>query len=201
MKSHIVRRFVAGVVLFVPISVLSFGLFYAYRMGKQFLEPIFGVITVSTLFDLLLLNVAALAVVAVFVYLLGYLAELSFIANRVQKLDRALSVLVPGYAIIKGIVGGVVDEESLLEGLRPVVVEQFGGLRLGFETDRSDDGMVVVFLPDTPMINRGIAIAIDASKVQYLDIPPHRVLDIQSFYGRELPAEIRRAKEAVTTSE
>lgn len=192
MKSHFVNRFIAGTLLFIPISFLLVGLYYGYSLFKDVIEPLLGMLDVETVWGFLILNLIVVFSLALFIYLIGYLAEMPVIANRIHALDRVLTGMVPGYSMIKGIVGGVVKEDAMLDGMRPVIVPHAGGHRLGFEVERTPTGLVMVFLPNAPTVNSGISVAFRAERVVKIDIPPHRVMEIQSFHGRGLAADIER---------
>ncbi len=180
------RRFVAGILIAFPIVILGIALYTLYEVIQIVGDPLFGLIGTGTPFDSVVEHVLA-AIIAVFiVYLLGYAAELQAIQERVSRLDRLLVLLVPGYTMIKGFIGGVVHEDSLTEGFRPVLVDTVDSTRIGFEIERSDTGKVVVFLPNAPAASTGIIAAYDTDRVTRLDVPPHRVMEMLSFYGAGL---------------
>ena len=193
MKSHFLRRFVSGLLLFIPIFVLAYGLAKFHGITEKLAEPFLGFADPSRPVGAVLLKVAAVIVVVVVIYLLGYLADLSFIRKRVLRLDLALHSIVPGYAMAKGIIGGVVKEDTLMDGFRPVLVPYDQGRRLGFEVERTEAGLVVVFLPNAPAARSGFSMVFAADQVERLDIPPHRGGEIMSFFGRGLGKEIEKA--------
>lgn len=190
--AHILQRFIVGLLLFIPVFVLTLGLFHTYKLGQKIAVPLQEMIGVDTLIGLIALNAAAVLFVVLLIYVFGYLAELPFIMRKINRLDRALSTMIPGYIVAKSIVGGVVRDDDLLSGMRPVLVQTIDGQRVGFETERTEGGLVTVFLPNAPTASTGISLAVAATQVTPMDIPPHRVIELLSFHGRGMSAQIER---------
>jgi len=193
MKSHFLRRFVSGLLLFIPVFALGFGLAKFHGIIQKLAEPFLGFADPASPVGAVLLKLVAVLLVALMIYLLGYVADLSFISKRVKRLDRALHSIVPGYAMAKGIVGGVVKEDTMMDGFRPVLVPYDLGRRLGYEVERTEAGLVVVFLPNAPAARSGFSMVFTADQVERLDIPPHKGGEIMSFLGRGLGQEIEKS--------
>lgn len=193
MKEHFLRRFVAGLLMSIPLVVMGIGIYMLFEFLQWAGEPFFGLIDTGTAIDPLIENVLAFLGAIFLIYLLGYVADLPVIEQRISRLDRLLTTTVPGYTMIKGIIGGVVQEESLLEGLRPVLVRLDDAERIGFEIERSENGKSVVFLPNAPAASSGQVMAFDSDRVMRLHMPPHRVIELINFYGAGLSTEIRMA--------
>jgi len=184
MKDHFKRRFITGLLLFIPVFVLVLGLVHAYRLGKKVAVPVRAAVDVDTVFGLVLLNIFAILFVAFLIYLFGYLVELPRVATRVRRLDQALAAVIPGYNIAKGVIGGAVNDEDATKGLLPVVVQLVDGTRVGFEVERNADGKSVVYLPDAPSARTGLVMVFDSDRVDRLNVPPHRIFEALSFHGR-----------------
>jgi uncharacterized membrane protein len=193
MKSRLIRRFVAGLLLFIPLFVLAFGLFKFHELAGLLAEPFLGIADPDSSIGAVLIKLAALVLVLMAIYILGFLADLPVIHTRVQRLDRALNAIIPGYVIAKGIIGGVVKEDQMMDGFRPVLVQCTDGHRLGFEVERTESGLVVVFLPDSPTPRSGVSMVFEPEQVARLNLPPHKAVELLSFYGRGLGQEIEKA--------
>ena len=186
MKSNMLRRFVAGVLIAIPLVVLGIALYTLSELFQLIGDPLFGLIDTGTALDPIVEHLLAGLAAVLAVYLLGYAAELRAVEDRVGRLDRLLVLLMPGYTMIKGFIGGVVKEDSLMEGFRPVLVETVDCTRIGYEIERAASGKVVVFLPNAPAASTGIIAAYAADRVTRLDVPPQRVMELLSFYGAGL---------------
>ncbi len=192
MKTHFLRRFVPGLLLFIPLFVLAFGLVKVYEISGKLTEPLLGFADPERAIGSLILKLAALLLLLLAIYLLGYLADLPVVGKRVPQLDRGLNAIIPGYALAKGMIGGVVKDDALMDGFRPVLVRCADGHRLGFEVERTQSGLIVVFLPDSPSAKNGVSMVFEPDQVARLALPPHKAAEIMSFYGRGLGAEIEK---------
>ncbi|WP_425044209.1 hypothetical protein [Primorskyibacter sp. S87] len=190
MKAHFTRRLVAGLIVVIPIGAVLFAVYSLLELLEWLGQPLFGLIGTGTWVDAFAEQILIILSGVFVIYLLGYLADRPMFRKRVESLDRFLVSMIPGYSMIKAIIGGVVKEESLVEELRPVLVQVQDGDRIGFEIERSGSGQVVIYLPNTPTAVSGITLGVEQSRVTRLDIPPHRVLEMLSFYGAGLVGEL-----------
>jgi uncharacterized membrane protein len=193
LKSKILRRFVSGLLVFIPLFVLVYGLVKLQEVTGKLTEPLLGFADPANPIGAVFLKLVAALLVLFVIYLLGFLADLSIVRSRIDRLDRALHTVVPGYAMAKGIIGGVVKEDALMDEFRPVLVQCADGHRLGFEVERTQSGLVVVFLPNSPTPRNGVSIVFEPAQVARLDLAPHKAAEIMNFYGRGLGQEIEKA--------
>jgi uncharacterized membrane protein len=193
VKSKILRRFVSGLLVFIPLFVLAFGFVKFQEITGKLSEPLLGFADPENPLGAIFLKLVALLLALLAIYLLGFVADLKVIHTRIQRLDRALNTVIPGYALAKGIIGGVVREDQMMDGFRPVLVHCNGGHRMGFEVERTQSGLVVVFLPDSPSPRTGISMVFEPQQVARLNLPPHKAVELLSFYGRGLGQEIEKA--------
>lgn len=193
MKSKILRRFISGLLVFIPLFVLVYGLLKLHEITSKLSEPLLGFADPNNPVGAVFLKLAAAVLVLFAIYLLGFLADRPIIRSRVERLDRALNAVIPGYALAKGIVGGVVNEDQMMDGFRPVLVHCNDGHRMGFEVERTQSGLVVVFLPDSPSPRSGISMVFESEQVAPLNLPPHKAAELLTFYGRGLGLEIEKA--------
>lgn len=175
--------------------MLVFGLAKLHVIISKLAEPFLGFVSPDTPVGAILVKLIALVVVLLLVYLLGYLADLPVIRRRVDRLDRALHSIIPGYSVAKGIIGGVVKNDAMMGGFRPVLVKCVDGRRAGFEVERTKSGLVVVFLPDSPTARNGTNMVFDAAQVEKLNVPPHKIAEMMNFHGRGLGAEIDKSND------
>lgn len=192
MKKHVLNRFAAGLLVMIPVAALGWALFMLVDFIQWFGEPLFERIEGRSRLDSLIENTLVALGVLVAVYLLGFAADLPPIRSRVDRLDRTLAGIVPGYTLIKGVIGGTVQEEELTRGLRPVLVDTGLSERVGFEMDRAPSGRVLVFLPNVPAANTGQLHMVEAAKVRRLNVSPLQVLDMQAFYGAGMMEAVER---------
>jgi uncharacterized membrane protein len=188
-----------GAVLLIPIGALLYLCALIFVSAKKFVTPIVDYFEIQSFLGFILLNSLALFVVVLVCFLAGLTARMAFISNRVQKLDQTLAKVVPGYSLIVGTLRGTISGDTSVETMRPVVVVVGKMTRLGFEIERAPSGQVVVFLPGVPNAQSGFAAAFPSEDVSYVEIAPHRIMEMMQFYGKGLSALI--AESAVADNE
>lgn len=183
MKAHVMSRFAAGLFVTVPLVALFVAIAWLFEFFQWLGEPFFQVLDTGTRFNALIENILAFFAALFVVYLLGFVANMPVITTRLDRLDRVLATLIPGYNLIKGVIGGVIKDDSMVAGLRPVLVELDRFERVGFEIERNETGRVVVYLPNAPAASSGQMVMVKPEQVTQLNLSPHQVLDMQGFYG------------------
>ena len=126
---------------------------------------------------------------------------MSFIADRVDALDKTLAKRVPGYSIIVGVIRGAIDDDVSVDRLQTVLVAMEGGHRIGFEVERASNGDVVVFLPNVPNPQTGKAMAFPQDDVVQVDVPAHRVFEMLQFFGKGVADVVEVALSAQTAGQ
>ena len=195
MKRFIVQTCVAGVLLFVPVFFLVFSLSKVFGVVKKSVGPLIDKLEIDSVAGFLILNAIAAIALAVTLFSLGLLAYLPSISSRIGSLDRLLLDRVPGYSIIKGILQGKLQPDTSAEGFKSVLVKCQDTAQIGFEVERMPSGEVIVFLPNVPNPQTGRAAAFKAEDVQPLALPPHKVVEALSFFGKGIGREVAAARE------
>ncbi|WP_433990373.1 hypothetical protein SuNHUV7_20100 (plasmid) [Pseudoseohaeicola sp. NH-UV-7] len=200
MRKFLVQTFVAGILLFIPVFFLAFALLKVFEVIKKIVGPLVEEFDIDTVAGLLILNALAVLALAVMLFLLGLLAYLPAVSSRVGSLDRLLSDRVPGYLIIKGIIQGRVLPDTSANNLKSVLVKYNDTAQIGFEVERTPSGEVIVFLPNVPNPQTGRAAAFKAEDVEPLTLPPHKLVEALSFFGKGIGGEVAKARERRNTS-
>ena len=113
------------------------------------------------------MNVAVLTILLMFVLCLlaGLIARSDKAKVLYAKFDNFLLQLIPGYAWTKGITGGLSDEEAETV-LKPVLVRFDDQCQIGFEVDRTENGLVAVYMPAAPNAREGSISFVEADRVE-----------------------------------
>jgi len=97
--------------------------------------------------------------------------------------DTLLLRLIPGYSWIKGVTGEISDDEAS-DVFQPVLVRLDDQYQLGLEAERSDDGLVAVFLPGAPDMRSGALAYVTADRVKRIDVRFSDLSKVFSMLGR-----------------
>lgn len=184
MKTFLTKTFVTGILLVVPVFFLVFTLMKAFHAVRGVMGPIVDTLEIERFAGILLLNVLAVVALILTIFVLGLFAYIPAVKKKVDQLDLFLRDRVPGYSIIKGIVSGTLKADTSVNDLKTVLVRQGDTARIGFEVERIDARNVMVFLPNVPNPQTGVAAAFRPENVHPIDLPPHKVLEMLNFFGR-----------------
>ena len=190
------QTLVAGLFVLIPILFIAYILAQAFIAIRAVATPVIDYFGLQHLWGFVLLNLVALLIALIFLVLAGLLARLAFVSGPMARLDQAMSDRIPFYSMAKGILSGVVKDETSIDQMKSVVVRAGGGLRVGFEIERTPGGHVVVFLPNVPNPQTGTAMAFLPEEVEPVDLAPHQVLEMMQFFGKGLAAQAEAARDA-----
>ncbi len=172
-----------GVLFLAPLVVLAILLGKAYSIGLAVAAPLDEVIPIQTLAGVALLNILAVTIILVVCFIAGFAARRAFFANRMQRIDGLLIDMFPGYAVFKGIIGGVASDEELQALLPPVLIRFDDYDQIAFEVEQGPERSVV-FLPGAPSAWSGSTVIVDSARVQPLDLRTHQAVKLMRVLGR-----------------
>jgi len=181
------RAIITGAVLLLPLVAVVYFLAQLFLLGVKVATPVIDLFGIERARGFVLVNLAALGLVLGLCLLAGLAARLPAVTLRIRRLDRALERRIPGYSMVVAAFRGAVGEDAGVDQLRVVLVAAGGGRRIGFEVERAA-GRIVVFLPNAPHPQTGIAMSFPENEVEPAGISSVRALEILQFYGRGLAA-------------
>lgn len=91
--------------------------------------------------------------------------------------------MISGYAWVKGITGGIRDDDAE-DLLKPVLVRFDDQTQLAFEVDRAADGLVAVYVPGAPDPRSGAVSYVTGDRVQAVNAEFKAVVKICKNLGR-----------------
>lgn len=172
-----------GAIFLVPLAFLAVVLTKAYEVSMLLARPLDGLIPVESVGGIALANIIAIVLILAICFAAGLVAKSEAVSKRVGRLDSILIEIIPGYAVAKGIVGGVAKKDDAASVLRPVLVQFDDYEQIAFEVERMGD-RCVIFLPGSPSAWSGASVIVDAARVTALDLPPHQVASLLRVMGR-----------------
>ncbi|AXI55263.1 hypothetical protein C1J05_12835 [Sulfitobacter sp. JL08] len=172
-----------GVLFLIPLAFIAIGLTKAFEVCRRIAEPVKNLIPVDRIIGVAVLDILAVCLIILVCYLAGVLAQITMFSKRLHNVDAFLVNVVPGYAVIKSVVGGFVGDRGDEKPLQPVLVTFDDFDQFAFEVERLDD-KVVVFLPSSPSAWSGSTIIVARDRVRTLDLLPHQLVSLLRVMGR-----------------
>ncbi|MBS9719056.1 hypothetical protein ACFFUT_06830 [Pseudohalocynthiibacter aestuariivivens] len=172
-----------GILFLVPLAFIAIVLGKAFEVSMLLAQPLDGLIPLDSLAGIAMANIIAIVLILAICFAAGLAAKTTMISKRVGRLDDTLIDIIPGYAVARGIVGGIAGEDDTTPVLSPVLVRFDDFDQLAFEVERMGDRSAV-FLPGSPSAWSGTSVIVDVDRVVRLDLPPHQAISLLRVMGR-----------------
>ena len=173
---------IGGLIFLVPIVIVAAILGKAYRIMMLVARPLDGLIPLEKVGGVALANILAVIILIIVCYLAGIAARSSLGKSTFQLIDSKLMMLLPGYAFVKGVTGSLSENEDQV--LRPVLVKLDDSIQIGFEVERVERGLVVVYLPGAPNPWSGTISYVEEARIEPMNQPMTEVVKSLRKLGR-----------------
>ncbi len=172
-----------GFLFLVPLAFIAIVLGKTYQISMMVAGPLDKIIPVSSIAGIAFVNILAIVLLLLVCFLAGLVARGGWFTGRIEKLDGFLIDVMPGYAVAKGMIGGVTKEDDIAAVMLPVMVRFDDYDQIAFEIER-DDTQSVIFLPGAPSAWSGSTVVVDIARVRLLNIPVHQAVKLMRVLGR-----------------
>ncbi|WP_146346406.1 hypothetical protein [Falsiphaeobacter marinintestinus] len=172
-----------GFLFLVPLAFIAIVLGKTYQISMMVAGPLDKIIPVSSIAGIAFVNILAIVLLLLVCFLAGLVARGGWFTGRIEKLDGFLIDVMPGYAVAKGMIGGVTKEDDIAAVMVPVMVRFDDYDQIAFEIER-DDTQSVIFLPGAPSAWSGSTVVVDIARVRLLNIPVHQAVKLMRVLGR-----------------
>jgi uncharacterized membrane protein len=182
MVNLIKTTILGGMVFLIPIVVLAFVIGKGLQITTRITGPIVAILPEDTFIGPVLAQVLAVALLIAVCFLFGLLAKRRHARRVVGWLETNVLERVPAYLYLKSRAESALSPEEV-GAMRPVVVRKGDAFRLGFEVDRVDEELAVVFLPDAPDTGSGHFAVYPSGLLAPLDISLKSAATISARLG------------------
>jgi uncharacterized membrane protein len=166
MKKFLTTTALGGILFLVPLVFVVLIVGKAYELMMRVAEPISRLVPVDTIAGVGIINLLAIAAMLLSCLLAGLIARSRPARRLYDRFDRVLLELIPGYAWTKALVSSLGDAGEATEKFKPVLVRLDDQMQLGFEMERTNTDLVVVFFPGAPDVRSGSVAYVEASRVR-----------------------------------
>ena len=183
MRELIRTTLIGGILFLIPLVFVVVVLGKAFQIIKTVATPLGKLIPLETVGGFAVVEILTFLIMISGCLLAGILARSPWAQKINEKLDAVLLQLVPGYAWVKGMTGGIRDEDAEKE-LKPSLVKFDDQFQLAFEVDRTPDGLVAVYLPGAPDPRSGSVSYVTRDRIRPVDTGFQAVVKICKHLGR-----------------
>lgn len=207
MKEHFTKTLkflrttaIGGVLFLLPLAVLGGILGYVYSMVIVIYEPLKEMIPVNTASGIAILFLIAVAILVFLCFLAGLAARRAIGKRFTSTVERNLTMMFPKYAIYKDILAGNIGGEAAVPSLTPVTVKMQDRIQIGYESERTEEGLVIVYLPGAPDPWNGSVVLVEPEQVKPLDVDFNETAAICERLGRDSTNHMKAVKPAPAAS-
>jgi len=161
---------IGGLLFLLPLIVVGALIGKVTPIIQKVAEVVGDVIPFEVPGGIALHLLLASVVVLLICFSAGLLARRSFGKRISESFEKYLLTLVPRYGILKDQMAGRIGGDATKSRMKPVLVKFDDFLRIGFEIERNDAGLVTVYLPGAPDTWSGISVLMNAQRVEPLDL-------------------------------
>lgn len=172
-----------GIFFLVPVAVLGIVIGKAYQFSLKIAAPLDAIIPITRFAGIAFVNILAVILILLVCFIAGLLVKRGLLGSRAEKLDGLLIDVIPGYAVLKGVLGSVAKEDEIAALMTPVLVKFDDYDQIAFEIE-SDDLQSVLFLPGSPSTWSGSTVVADKNRVHPLSIRTHQTVKLMRVLGR-----------------
>jgi len=174
---------VGGLVFMVPIVVIVVILGKAFELMLKVARPIDELIPIESIGGIAFVNLLALLAILLLCFVAGVIAKSPVARKFYQAIDSGL-LAIPGYAFIKAYTDSMKLGETEAKSMQPVLVRLDDCSQLGFEVERLDNGLVVIYLPGAPDPWSGTVAYFDADRAKKLELSASEAISNLRQLGR-----------------
>jgi len=172
-----------GILFLAPVAVLAILLGKVFQISKAATAPLNNLLPVEQIGHIAVRDLLAIMAILVVCYLAGLLAKRAFLTRHMQRLEGLLIDLIPGYAIFKGMLGGMASKEEIAERMKPVLARFDDHELIAFEIERGETHCVL-YLPGAPSAWSGTTVVVEKARITELNVPPHQAAKLMRVFGR-----------------
>ncbi len=174
---------IGGVFFLIPFVLLIIVLSKAHDIMLKIAQPLSEVIPLDKIGGVAVANILVVLLILLICLFAGLLATRPKFKSFQRYLEEKILGPIPGYRVIRAFLNSMELYESSGEKMAPVLVSLEKHQKLGFEVERSPEGPVVVYLPDTPSFITGAVVMVSPQQVTQLEVPLTRVKDCMEQFG------------------
>ena len=180
---YLKRTIIAGLLFMIPVFIVGIIVIKVFQISASLAEPLGALIPIDYIGGIALVNILAVILLLLICFGAGLFARRAFMRGVSRAIESKLDLIYPRYAVIKAMTQAARDKNDSSK-LIPVLARFDDNAQMGFEIERSETGMVTVFLPGSPDPWAGSVIHMHKKRISPLDVDLTKVVKILKVLGR-----------------
>ena len=176
---------IGGLFFLLPLVAIFVLFGKVYAVASAVAKPLHEGIPVNSPIGIALLFLLAIALIVVICCAAGVIASRAIGRQFSSRLEKQLMTVFPKYAIYRDLLAGNLKHSQEGPSLTPVLVSTVEGYRIAFESDRLENGFVVVFFPGAPDTWIGMVALVPCERVFPTELKFNEAVGIFERLGRD----------------
>lgn len=165
MKRFLFTTALGGVLFLVPMVFVALILAKALQIMTMVAQPMEKLVPIDSIAGIGIINIMAVLLMLLVCVLAGLVARSRPAQAVYKRVDAVLLELIPGYAWTKTVMSSLAGSADVEEHFKPVLVTLDDQMQIAFELERTEENLVVVFIPGAPDVRSGAVAYVTAERV------------------------------------
>ncbi|WP_276483822.1 DUF502 domain-containing protein [Paraflavitalea pollutisoli] len=161
---------IGGLFFLAPLVLLLIVFSKAVTLLQKITQPMMKSLEQWTVGGIAFHEILAVILLLLLCLAAGLFARTAVARSFLKKIETGILVHLPGYEVMKTIMGDQLTEEQGASDLQVVLAQTDAGWQLGFLIETVNDNLFVVFIPNAPSLRDGAIVYAEKDKVRHLDI-------------------------------
>jgi uncharacterized membrane protein len=176
---------IGGMIFLLPLVFMGIIVGQVVQVVLIIAKALGGFVPVKTPVGITLIIVASIAILVSMCFAAGIIARRTIGKRLSQFFERNITFFFPRYTIFKDRMAGSIGGDEIRPDLRPVIARFDDAAKIAFEVERSDEGLVTVYLPGAPDPWSGSVVQMSVDRVEPLEADFSDVMATFEKLGRE----------------
>lgn len=168
---QICRATVTGGIFFlVPLVLLLMVISKAFTVLQRIIKPLTKPLEHWHVGGVAMHEIVAVLLLLLLCFAAGFLARTDRAKKLVRQIEERILVHLPGYNVIKTVMGDQTEELKNTEGLKIVLAQTDSGWQMAFLIEAITEDVFAVFIPNAPDLFTGAVVYAEKDKIKFIDI-------------------------------
>ena len=156
---------IGGLVFLIPFVLFVLVIGKGFSIMLILAKYVDQFIPIEAVRGVAFVNIVAILGMTLICFLAGLYARSKTSKKLYEKIETILLGVVPGYTFVKGFTDSLSSSEKAAESFLPVIVRFDDYSQLCFEIERTDNGLVVVYIPGAPNSWSGSIVCVTEDRI------------------------------------
>lgn len=183
-KFSIKKTFLRGIALAIPIGIAAYIVMHFIKVFEMHIDPLARKVGIEHIWGELTLTFLAVIALLVFVFILGLLMQLPFVADFRTQVEEIILKVFPSLNHLKLMAAEKLNAESATSKWRPALLKRNDQYYPVYIIEESPEWITYVGVK-LPSTEPGDLVLVNRSSISYLEISMKQLTECNKNFGKE----------------